>query len=59
MSASPSASRHARTAAGTTGLSGASSGLAVQRSPLPRIHTASGSSRSSATQSAGQPPNSA
>ncbi len=59
VSASPSAPRHACTAPGTTGLSGASSGFAVQRSPLPRIQVASGSACSSATQSSGQPPNSA
>ena len=36
-SSSPSASRAAAIAPGTTGLSGAASGSAVQRSPLPRI----------------------
>ena len=55
----PSASRAAATAPGTTALSGAESGSAVQRSPLPRIQLAGSSSRSRATVSAGQPPNSA
>ena len=56
---SPSAARAAAIAPGTTGLSGAAPGSAVQRSPLPRIQLARSSARSRSTVSAGQPPNSA
>ena len=59
-SSSPSADRaNAAIAPVATGLSGASAGAAVQRSPLPRIQVAFSSSRSRATVSTGQPPNSA
>ena len=57
-SSGPSASRQAAIAAGTTSLSGAAAGSAVQRSPLPRIQIAWGRARSAATVSAGWGPNS-
>jgi hypothetical protein len=44
-------------AAGTTGFSGAASGCAVQRSPLPRIHIAGASVRSSSSVASGSGPN--
>ena len=58
-STGPRIARAAAIAPVTTGSPGASSGWAVQRSPLPRIQVASGSSRSSSSVSPGQAPNSA